>query len=138
MKYLVSFLLLVLMLSCSNSPETTVKQLNGYWEIEKVTLADGSVREYKFNQTIDYFNISNSLTGFRIKLKPNFSGTFETSNNKEQIQVKLERDSINLYYKTPYTNWKETVLKVSEQQLQIVNQDKNIYQYKRYTPLNLD
>lgn len=124
--------------NCSNNPETFVEHIEGYWEIDEVTLKDGSKRDYNFNSTIDYIEITDSLTGFRKKLKPNFSGTFETSNDAEQLKIVLENDSLNLYYKTLFHSWKETVLNATKDELLILNANKDMYLYKRYEPINLE
>ena len=125
-------------LSCSKDPETLIPHLNGYWEIEEVTLSDGSKKSYTYNDTIDYIEITDSLTGFRIKLKPNLSGTYETSTDKELITINIENDSLHLIYSTPFANWKETVLNANKDELLIVNANKDMYLYKRHEPLDLD
>ncbi|MEZ4803676.1 MAG: lipocalin family protein [Gelidibacter sp.] len=137
MKKTIIFLLLIT-LSCSNNPEDSIEHLNGYWEIDEVILADGTKRDYNFNETIDFIEIKDDLTGFRKKLKPNFDGTFSTSNDAETLRVVIENDSLNIYYNTKYAEWKETVLKASENELILQNQNKFRYVYKRYEPLDLD
>ncbi|MEH6538073.1 MAG: hypothetical protein V7719_16855 [Psychroserpens sp.] len=139
MRTLILLLLTLSIVSCSEDPETFIPHLDGYWEIDKVTLSDGTKRDYNFNDTIDFIEISDSLTGFRRKLKPNFSGTYETSKSVESFRIKIENDSLNIYYTTPYSNWKETVLNANETQLIIVNNtNKDVYIYKRYESLDLD
>lgn len=138
MKKIIAVVLFISILSCQKNPETYIEHLDGYWEIDEVTLPDGSKRDYNFNDTIDFFSITDSLTGFRKKLKPNFDGSFSTSDDVEQLKLVIENDSLNIYYKTPYSEWKETVLKATEEQLIIQNQNKLRYVYKRYEPLDLD
>jgi len=138
MKKLVCLIFTLSMFSCSNNPEVFIPFIDGYWEITEVTLSDGTKRDYNYNDTIDYIEVSDSLTGFRKKLKPNFVGTYETSKSVETFSIKIENDSLNIYYKTPYSNWKETILNANENQLVVVNADKNVYIYKRYEPLDLD
>jgi len=130
-------LLIVTILSCSKDPASFIVHLNGYWEIQEVTLSNGTKKTYTYNDTVDYIEISDSLTGFRTKLKPSLTGTYETSTNKERIDIKIEKDSLHLMYTTPYANWKETVLNANENQLLIINTNKDMYLYKRYEPLNL-
>nr|WP_262921521.1 lipocalin family protein [Psychroserpens algicola] len=124
--------------SCAEYPATHIPHIAGYWEIEKVTLNDGSIKEYTFNDTIDYIQITDSMSGLRKKLKPNLMGTFETSKSMEIFSMSIENDSLYMHYKTPYANWKETVLKADETQLIILNTNKDMYLYKRYKPLDLE
>ena len=137
-KYLLYILGILFLNSCSNNPETFVEHLEGYWEIEEVTLADGSKRSYTYNDTVDYIEISDSLTGFRIKLKPLFDGSFETSKDSEQFTIKIENDSLNLYYKTPFDTWKETVLLATEDQIKVINKNKAVFLYKRFIPIDIE
>ena len=138
MKHLILILIVILFYGCKKNVEIFIPHLNGYWEIEKVILNSGIEREYSYNEIIDYFNISDSLKGIRKKLKPSFNGGYNTSKDFETLVLKIENDSLNLYYKTPYDSWKETVLFADENNLKVINQNKNIYIYKRYIPLNLD
>jgi len=138
MRALLFIVVFFLLNSCSNNPESFIKHLNGYWEIENVTLPDGNKRSYSFNETIDYIKITDSLTGFRKKLKPNFNGSFETSNNAEHFSFTKVNDSLHIYYETPFAKWKETILFVNESQLKVINQNKAVFLYKRFTPFNLE
>ncbi|TDU34345.1 hypothetical protein BXY82_2663 [Gelidibacter sediminis] len=131
----ISSLLFFLIMSCSNNPEAFIPLINGYWEIDQVTLSDGSKREYTYSDTIDYFSVSDSLTGFRKKMKPSFDGTYTTSDDAEQLTLKVENDSLNVYYTTPYAKWKETVLMATEDELLIVNEQNVRYLYKRFQPI---
>lgn len=139
MKKLVCLLLTISIFSCSNNPETFIPFIHGYWEIDQVIHIDGAKRDYGYNDTIDFIEISDSLTGTRKKLKPNFQGTFETSKSAESFRIKIENDSLNIYYKTPYDSWKETVVDANNNELIIVNNtNKDVYIYKRYESLDLD
>jgi hypothetical protein len=129
---------MVVSLGCSNSPENYIEHLNGYWEIDEVTLPDGTRRDYGYNDTIDFIELTDSLTGFRKKLKPNFDGTFSTSLDAEALKVIIEHDSFNIYYSTPYSKWKETILEATENRMVVKNQDDYLYVYKRYEPLIIE
>ncbi|MFH4963969.1 hypothetical protein V8G69_03115 [Gaetbulibacter sp. M235] len=135
MKRIFITLIILTSLSCKKNPETYIEHLNGYWEIEKVILASGEEHSYNYNEFIDYFSVSDSLEGFRKKLRPLLNGTFEASKDAEQFNLKIEHDSLNIYYKTDFSNWKETILQASENDLKIINKDKNIYIYKPYKPI---
>ena len=129
----------LLLFNCSGDPKELMTHMTGYWEIDEVTLGDGTKRDYNFNNTIDYIKVSDSMSGFRRKLKPNLFGTFETSRNEEYFSIKIEGDSLNIYYKTIYAEWKETVLSANETELIILNNtNKDVYIYKKYESLNLE
>jgi len=138
MKRILIIIITLLNLSCSKNPESYIEHLNGYWEIEKVILASGEEHTYSYNEFVDYFSVPDSLKGFRKKLKPLPNGTFETTKDSEQFTLKVENDSLNIYYKTEFSSWKETILKASNDELKIINTVKNIYIYKPYKPLKTD
>ena len=131
-------ILLILIFSCSKNPKTLLTHLNGYWEIEEVTLENGTKKQYQFSETIDYISINDSLKGYRKKLKPGINDTYFTSDDAEAITLKIEDLQLNIYYKTAYAEWKETVLEASEKHLKVSNENNTIYLYKRYTPIRLD
>jgi hypothetical protein len=138
MRRFVILLLILISISCKKNPESFIKHINGYWEIEKVLLASGEKRNYTYNEFIDYFQVSDDLTGVRKKLKPTLRGTFETTNNSENFILKIENDSLNIYYSTMYSSWKETILLATNNELKIMDSHKNVFLYKRYKPLNLN
>lgn len=126
------------LLSCSKqAPEEQKKFISGYWEIEKVEFPGDSIMEYKINENIDYFEIKDSI-GFRKKMRPQFDGSYITSDNAEEIILKIEDDSLRLYYKTPFDEWKETLLEANEERMSIKNREGIVYHYKKYTPLFAD
>jgi hypothetical protein len=137
MKRLV-LIVIALSFSCSPNPENYLEHVTGYWEIEEVIFSDGNKKSYKYNESIDYISINDSLLGFRKKLQPGFNSKYVTSEDAEGITVKIENDSLNLYYKTPFANWKETVLMADEKQMKIINDRATIYVYKRFKPVALD
>lgn len=138
LKRLLIFLFIILNIGCQNNNESYIKHLNGYWEIRKVLLPSGEEHVYNYNEFIDYFNVSDSLKGFRKKLKPTLNATFEGSNDAEAFVIKIEQDSLNIYYHTNFSNWKETILFANKKELKIINADRNVYIYKSYKPINLN
>lgn len=138
MKRLQIAFLLLFILGCKPNPETYLDYINGYWEIESVTFPNGEKRDYTFSGTIDFIEINDGSKGFRKKLKPKLDGTFITSDDSENLLIVLENDSLNAYYQTPYAKWKETILFADETNLKVINQDKKVYLYKRYKPINLE
>lgn len=116
-------------------PEDIAK-INGYWEIEKVTMPDGNEKNYKISETIDYFEIKND-SGFRKKVMPQFDGRYLVSDESEKVKVVYEGDKVFLKYTTPYSEWKEEILKITEENLIIRNVAEIEYQYKKPTPFTL-
>ncbi|WP_296312678.1 lipocalin family protein [Winogradskyella sp. UBA3174] len=133
-----SLLICILIFSCSENPEIFIEHIHGYWEIESVTFYDGDKKDYKYSESIDYISLNDSLKGFRKKLKPGINNTYFVTNDAEAITIKIENDSLNIYYSTPFAKWKETVLSATPEQLVIINATKAIYTYKSYTPIVLD
>ncbi len=136
MKKLILLFSIFTLISCSdNDPQEQLKNLNGYWQIEKVEIENDSVVEYSLSQYIDYIEINDSV-GFRKKLKPKIDGGFiEASNDSEKITAKIEENSLILYYSTPFAEWKEEVLEATEEKLLILNRDDKKYYYQKYEPL---
>lgn len=134
------FVLLVsiIVFSCSQKPETLIEHLDGYWEIESVLLSNGTKKDYNVNQTVDYISIGDNLKGFRKKMNPRFDGKYETSKDSEILELKIENDSLNLYYSTEFSKWKETVLMANKSQLKIINQNNDVYLYKRFIPITVE
>lgn len=134
-KKILFFLFGIVLLGCQkNSPEEQLQHLTGYWEIDRVEVSDDSIINYKVNATVDYMEFEGK-EGFRKKVKPQFDGSFKTSESKEQISARIENDSLRLYYKTPFNQWKETVISAEGDKFSVLNQDGKIYYYTKFTSL---
>ena len=123
--------------ACQNQvkPEDIAK-INGYWEIEKVLLPDGKVKDYSINETYDFFEI-NGDKGFRQKVVPRLDGSFETNENHESITMVFEDGKTYLKYETPYAKWREELKSVSDAELVLLNAENKEYHYKKTAPINL-
>ena len=113
-----------------------LSKLNGYWEIEKVILPDGTEKAYAINETFDYFQIQ-SDRGFRKKVKPQLNGRFLVDYQSEKVEICTEKDQVLLSYATPYAKWKETLITLTDDKLVLVNKAKIAYHYKKVTPIQL-
>lgn len=130
-KLFVLFFLGTIVVSCKQTiTETDLQYLNGYWEIEKVTLPDGDTKEYKVNETIDYFQIAQKK-GFRSKVMPQVDGSYLTNDIKESVQVRLKDGSATLHYKTTYAKWNEEIITLSKDHFVVKNAQDLEYHYKR-------
>src|SRR6187402_2423204 len=90
-KAVVLFIVLTLSACQQKIKESDIAGLNGYWEIEKVVLADGTEKDYKINETIDYLQIKND-SGFRKKVTPQFNGKYLVNDQFEKIKVIFKGD----------------------------------------------
>ncbi|PIV50187.1 MAG: hypothetical protein COS19_04760 [Flavobacteriaceae bacterium CG02_land_8_20_14_3_00_34_13] len=135
---LLSSLIFMVLLSCNQqNPKEKLAHLNGYWEISKVEMPDGTVKEYTISTLVDYIEIKDSV-GFRKKVAPKLDGGFIINDDAEKITVKIENNTLNLYYSTQFDSWKETVLEANEQQLVVLNKDDKKYTYKKFEKFNLE
>ncbi|WP_047419801.1 hypothetical protein [Cellulophaga sp. Hel_I_12] len=130
--------LILAITGCANSvSETQLNQLNGYWEIEKVSFPDGQTKEYTINETVDYIQLD-SLTGFRKKMKPTFEGTYITSDDAELFTIfKLEDSYIIQYKANGSMDWTENLIAVSANSFSVRTSENVTYTYKRYEPINI-
>lgn len=136
-RFLLFITLILFFISCrKNNPKDQIQYLNGYWEIKKVILSDGSKKEYKFNQSIDFFKIKDS-TGIRKKVQPKLDGSFTANNDYEFFTLKIEDDSLRLYYKTTLSTWKETIISAKENYIAVKNEAGNVYFYERHKKIKL-
>lgn len=128
---------LLILTACNQKvSEQDIAKLNGYWEIEKVILTDGSEKAYPMNETFDYFDVHKNV-GFRKKVKPQFNGRFIVDNQSEKVTVVFEKEKTYINYSTPYAKWKEELKSLSDDQMILVNTANTSYHYKKAGPINL-
>ncbi len=136
-KIFIFFLLLFTFISCKQKiSKTELKNLNGYWEIEKVIFPDGNNKDYKINETIDFFEIKND-SGFRKKVTPQFNGKYLVNDVFEKIIIDNTDDKFFIKYKTNYSNWKEEIVELSKEKLVLKNDSNIEYYYKKSIPFSL-
>lgn len=138
MKNTITILLFgLLLVSCKQSiTDKDINKINGYWEIKKVVLKDGENKDYKVNETIDFFEVKDN-NGFRQKVMPQLDGTYKTNNIKERISISNENGSYFVNYSTVYGKWKEEIIEIKDSTLVLKNKDELEYNYKRYQPFSL-
>lgn len=130
-------LFIMLLVSChSNVKKEDIKKLNGYWEIKLVKFSTGKTKDYKINETIDYFELK-SNKGFRQKVMPQFDGKFQTNGIKENIKVVENDNSFFLEYNTKYGKWKEEIISIEDSILVLKNKENLEYTYKKFKPFSL-
>lgn len=115
---------------------TDIIKLNGYWEIEKVVFDKGEDKDYKMNESFDYFNITNNK-GIRKKVMPQLNGTFLVNDAFEKVAIRFEKDKVYLDYATDYAKWSEELIALTDEELVLKNEEKKEYHYKKTGPINL-
>lgn len=135
---LYSLLTAVVFISCQEkkAEKFDINLLNGYWEIEQVTLPDGSTKEYKMNETIDFFEIQKD-SGFRKKVAPQVDGTYLVNDSDEKIKIEKTAEGTFISYKTAYATWKEKIKILTKDQLILENKQNIQYQYKKPIPFSV-
>ena len=113
-----------------------IAKINGYWEIEKVNLPDGTEKKYTINETYDYFEIKGN-SGFRKKVNPQLNGRFLVNNQSEKVTILFEKDQTFLVYVTPFAKWKEEIKTLNDTKMVLINSTKMEYTYKKTGPINL-
>lgn len=130
-------IMLILLVGCRTEiSREAIEQLNGYWEIEKVTFPNGRTKDFRASTTIDYIEVQD-MAGFRKKVQPKFDGTFETSNDAELFKIITKGNSFQFQYTGSSETRTEDLIDLSEDHFSVTNRDTLTYTYKRYQPLNL-
>lgn len=128
----------IILWSCQpQNPEKMKENLSGYWEITNVISKHIQEKDFTFNTTIDYIEVEDDA-GIRTKLQPAIDGSYTGSKTAESFRIKIEGDSLNMYYDTPFDQWKETVIRATDQELIVRNEDGIEYHYKKFEPINLE
>ncbi len=131
-------LLSLFFVGCQQKVEPAdIALINGYWEIEKVVFDSGKDKDYKMNESYDYFEIGKDNRGFRKKVMPQLDGSFLTNDAYENVTVRFEDEKAFLDYSTRYAKWSEEVIALSDKELMVKNTEKNEYHYKKAGPINL-
>ena len=126
----------LLLISChSNVKKEDINKLNGYWEIKQVKLQTGKIKDYKINETIDYFELKDN-EGFRQKVMPQFDGKFQTNGIKETIKIIEKNNSFFIDYNTKFGQWKEEIITIEDSTLVLKNKENLEYTYKKFKPFS--
>ena len=136
MKKLGILFISIVLISCqSDVKKEDLNKLNGYWEIKQVKLADGEKKDYKVNETIDYFELKENA-GFRQKVMPQFDGKFRTNGIKENIKIVEKENNFVIEYNTNYGKWLEEIIELADSTLVLKNKDNLEYTYKKFKPFS--
>ncbi|MDF0706339.1 MAG: hypothetical protein VX772_10375 [Bacteroidota bacterium] len=138
MKRILPLLLILLLWSCKDSSitEKDLTYLNGYWEISEVEFPDGFTKEYGLNPSIDFIQLKEKK-GYRKKMKPQFDGSYDTSNDVENFEVSQINETYTLRYKSEFSEWEEKLVALDSVSFAVTNQEGVTYKYKRFEPIKI-
>lgn len=137
MKKMVVLLVCTLLMACKNEiPASDLAKLNGYWEITRVEMPDGSEKTYGMNENYDYFQLQSGV-GRRVKVMPQFDGKYLTNGLGEMVKITQKDGKTIMAYQTRYGQWNEELLSLEDSTFSVRNAENKTYYYKRATPLNL-
>ena len=140
MKKIGLFFLVLFLVSCNSKvKKEDIPKLNGYWEINQVTFSTGDTKDYKINETIDYFELrqaqfDNKVLGFKQKVMPQFDGKFKTNNIKEAFKIIKKDNSFFIEYATKFGKREEEIVALQDSIFTIKNKDNVSYTYKKFKP----
>lgn len=128
---IVLFFGFLLLIGCQKSIDfEDLTLLNGYWEIDKVTMPDGNSKLYEINQTADYIFFKDNK-GFRKKVAPQYDGTYLVTEHQETFEVEEIEGNFILKYSTEYGDWTEKLIDLSDTHFSVENEQKIFYTYKK-------
>ena len=131
------YILFTVFINCSdNISENDIQKLNGYWEINKVESIDEKVTEFKINSTIDFYYVDKTNQGYRKKTSIDFSGTYKTNKIKDQIIIENKNGQYIIKTKTPFDNWEDTIIKLTNESLTLKNKSGAMFYYKKHEKFN--
>ncbi len=134
MKITTLLLLVCILIGCDHrDQQDTINDLNGYWQIKKAVMPDGSVKQFAPGQIIDYIKIS-ERKGIRKKLRLEFDGEFRSSHEQESFVVRPENDTLRIFYTTRFDTRKETLISVDKEQLITRGETGIRFVYQKYHP----
>ena len=121
----------ILFISCTTSvSESSLKNLNGYWEVAKVVFPDGTEKILPPSETHDYYEYKDQK-GFRKKVTPLVTGNYLVNDLKDEFVVVQKEGVFSMNYKTFLSTWSEQIQSIDESQLVLVSEEKYEYHYKR-------
>ena len=105
--------------------------INGYWEIVSVSKDNKDLKKYPFSNSIDYFEITNDLSGFRKKVKPKIDGDFNVTFHQINFEIENNKNEILLIYGKG-NNFTEKILSLDSLNLKLENKEGYIFEYKKF------
>lgn len=126
-----------LVVSCTSSvSESSLSNLNGYWEVEKVVFPNGTEKVLPPGETHDYYEF-HDLKGFRKKVTPLVTGNYLVNDLKDPFVVTKKEGVYYLNFTTFLSKWSEQVKSIDANELQLESEEHYVYYYKRPQPFSV-
>ena len=126
--FLTYCVLLSLLWRCS--PPLATDKLEGYWQIEKVQQKSETFVPAVGNVQYDFYQLNANGNGFRKKMSPGLGKQLNTSLDQTNFALIQEGNQWKLHFETAWDEWKETILKLDDQQL-VLKHGAKTYTYQR-------
>lgn len=122
----------LLFISCSSDSDKKLELLDGYWNIDTVTLPDGSEKEFPFSNHMDHFEVE-GLNGVKHRVSPTYDGGFVNYGSPVYFKWQENEDELILIFKEGDNSYQQSVEEVTTTDLELKHENGTIYSYKRYT-----
>lgn len=133
MKQLLALFTVVLLTSCGSNISDQLIHIEGYWNIENVTLPDGSEREFPFSNHMDHFEIEGKQ-GIKYRVSPTYDGGFVNYGSPVNFTCEELDGELQLLFKDGEQSYTQTVVEATETELVLQHENGTIYTYSSYNP----
>lgn len=131
MRKLFFILSITLLASCGNNATEMANAMEGYWNIETVTLSDGTEREFPFSNHMDHFEIEGS-NGVKNRVSPTYDGSFINYGSPVQFTWETVDGKVVLTFKDGAERYQQTLKKCDATTLVLLHENGTEYRYKAY------
>lgn len=118
--------------SCSNSVSDQVAQLQGYWNIDKVLMADGTEKAFPFSNHMDFFVIEGNK-GMKHRVSPKYDGTMVDYGSPVPFKWEDQNGTLVLLFNEGERSYSQKVTKCTADQLVLLHDNGTQYFYEAYT-----
>ncbi|GAK75841.1 hypothetical protein JCM19296_1433 [Nonlabens ulvanivorans] len=131
MRNLILLLILISVTACSNNSKEMVNAMEGYWNIEMVTLPDGSEREFPFSNHMDHFEIE-GYNGVKNRVSPTYDGGFINYGSPVAFTWEVVDQDVVLTFKDGDSRYQQTLKKCNGSTLILLHDNGTEYIYKAH------
>jgi hypothetical protein len=130
-KGLLLCMLTLILVGCSQKVDVSkIDTINGYWQISKVTDADGNKKEYPINEIYDYFEIKKN-NGFHKKVLWQPDGTFLVNDLQDKVKITVAQEKVILDFTSKYGSHTDELASISDDEMVLISKEKIKFYYKK-------